>query len=553
MAGLFTRLLGFVIKDPAAEARAQLQSFAPPPQDDGALTVQWAGSAYGTTWDMEASARTEAELVTRYRQVAAYPEVTEAITQIVNDVVVDDDEQEVVALDFSDLEDELADPIKKRLEEELDGVLDLLRFKTHPYEVFRQWYVDGRLYYHAIIDKDHPDEGILELRNIDPRKIRRVREVRVLKRDGNELYQVVNEYFLYNDKGFGNRPGQAPSTTTVTGVKIAKDSIIHATSGLTDDSGTTVLGWLHPAIKYINQLRALEDAVIIYRLVRAPERRVWEIDVGNLPKAKAEALIRDVMTRHKNRVVYDAGTGNVRDDRRYMSLIDDFYLARRPDGSGNKVEVLPGGELTGRMDDVEYFLKRVYKSLGVPIGRLMPEDLYTVGRSSEITREELSFSRQVVRLRRRFAETLLGEALGRQLVLKRVMSPEDWRQLKLKIRFKWARDNFSAELMEREIMLGRADLVDRLMPYVGRFVSNEYIRRDVLKQDDDLIEELDEQMDKELDDPRYPPPGAEGPEMPGDMLPPGGDMGGGADLAAPEDMPRAPAAPKTEQKTPKKG
>lgn len=543
---LTQRLVGFLFKR-SQPPQENLPSFTPPDSADGAVTIQAVGGAYGSFVDMEGSVKTEAELVTRYRQLILSPEVNEAITQVVNDAVVDDDEQDVIALDIDEIE-EIPANVKKTIEKEFEEVLKLMRFRTHPYEIFKTWYVDGRMYYHVIIDKDHPDEGVKEFRFIDPRKIRRIREVAIKRGEGGtEIYTVVNEYFVYNDRGFQSKPGQtATNSTSVSGVKIAKDAIIHATSGVVDETGTLVLGYLHPAIKYINQLRAIEDAVVIYRLVRAPERRVWEIDVGNLPANRAEAHIRDVMVRHKNRLVYDASTGSVRDDRRYMNLMDDFYLARRPDGSGNKVEVLQGGELTDRIADVEYFLRRVYKSLGVPIGRLMPEDLYTIGRTSEITREELSFSRHIVRLRRKFAEGVLGEALGRQLILKGIMSPEDWDQIKHEIKYEWARDNFSAELMEREMMLSRCDALDRMMPYVGRFFSNEQIRRDVLKQDDEKIEEIDKQIDEEADDPQYPPPGAEGAQPPDGLVPPPGDSGPGAgeDLSGPENMPKAPAAPK---------
>jgi len=549
MAGPLANLYGFLFKDKARDQQVALPSFAPPPTDDGAVTVQAVGGAYGSFVDMEGSVRTEAELVTRYRTLALQPEVDEAIKQIVNDCVVDDEEQDVIALDTDEMED-VPENVRKVIEDEFKAVRDLLRFHTHPYELFRTWYIDGRLYFHVIIDRDRPAEGIKELRYVDPRKIRRIREVAQAARGAGDVqtYRVVNEYYVYNDRGFAPRPGQPQNVTTVTGVKIAKDSIVHATSGLTDETGTMVLGYLHPAIKLMNQLRAIEDAVIIYRLVRAPERRVWEIDVGNQPKAKAEQYIRDVMARHKNRLVYDSSTGAVRDDRRYMSLMDDFYLARRPDGSGNKVSVLQSGDLTDRIADVEYFLKRMYKSLGVPIGRLLPEDVYTIGRSSEITREELSFSRQVVRLRRRFAQGLLAEALGRQLILKGRVSPDDWRLFAPKLKFVWARDNFAAELMEREMMLGRLDQLDRMMPYVGRYFSNEQIRNDVLKQDDDQIKEIDEQIEGEEGAPQYPPPmgdpNAEAPDAMQPDTPP----------ETPDAMPKPPPGPKAPKpdKGPKK-
>lgn len=513
-------LLGFELRRKQRDDQLKLTSFTPPQNDDGALVVQAVGGGYGTYADLETAVRSEAELVVKYRQLAMQPEVDAAVDEVVNEAVVQDDEQDVVSIDMDDVED-MPDNIRKMITEEFSHLLGLFQFDTHAYEVFKRWYIDGRSYYHIIVDKDNLADGIKELRWVDPRKIRKVKEVLQKKQgDGDrtaaDMYKVVNEYYVYSERGFNYGQGTAMGRTnvspTMTGIKIAKDAIVHATSGLVDENGTMVLSYLNKAIKVMNQLRAVEDAVIIYRLVRAPERRVWYIDVGNLPKAKAEAYIRDIMTKHKNRLVYDSSTGQIRQDPKFMTLYEDFWLARREGGKGTQVETLPAGELASRLDDVVYFQKRLYKSLNVPVARLMPEDLYVTGKSSEITREEVNFSRFIDRLRKRFAQETFNDALCKQLALKGVMDPDDWDHFAHKIQYRWARDNFFSELKDNEVLRERLDTLNAAMPYVGRYMSNEQVRKNILRQTDEDMKEIDEQIADEADDPQYQQP-MEMPEM----------------------------------------
>ena len=366
-------------------------SFAPKEADDGALIVA-AGGAYGTYIDLDGTVRTEAELVTKYREMSLQPEIDTAVDEIVNESIsVDEDDTVDINLDSVNVPDR----VKKAIRDEFVNVLKILNFNKQAYEIYRRWYIDGRLYYHAIISRDAPQEGIKELRYVDPRKIRKVREIGKKRApggaDGSEavIPKIQNEYYVYNDKGFnyGNKV-VGPSTS---GMKIAKDSIVHVTSGLTDTQGTMVLSYLHKAIKPLNQLRTLEDALIIYRLARAPERRIWYIDVGNLPKMKAEQYVRDIMIKHKNRLIYDASTGEVRDDRKFMTMLEDYWLPRREGGRGTEVTTLPGGQTLGEMDDVLYFQKRLYQTLNVPVNRLNSDALFSIGRATEVTRDELKF------------------------------------------------------------------------------------------------------------------------------------------------------------------
>jgi Bacteriophage T4-like portal protein (Gp20) len=547
-------LLGFELRRKTDEEKKKLISFSPPENEDGSMVVQAVGGGYGTYADLEAAVRSEAELVIKYRQLALQPEIDAAIDEVVNESIVQDDEQEVVSIDLDDVED-MPDPIKEGIIEEFKGLLSLFEFDTHAYEVFKRWYIDGRMYWHIIVDKDNLQEGIKELRWVDPRKIRKIKEV-VQKRGqgqgsdvktGADLYKVVNEYYIYSERGFtygvGQGFGRQNISPTMTGVKIAKDAIVHATSGLVDENGTLVLSYLHKAIKVMNQLRAVEDAVIIYRLVRAPERRVWYIDVGNLPKAKAEQYMRDIMVRHKNRLMYDSSTGAIKQDPKFMTLYEDFWLARREGGRGTEVTTLPAGELAGRLDDVVYFQKRLYKSLNVPLARLMPEDLYVTGRSSEITREEVNFSRFIDRLRKRFAQESFNDAMCKQLALKGVMDPDEWDHFAHKIKYRWARDNFFSELKDNEVLRERLDTLAAAMPFVGRYMSNEQVRKNILRQTDDDMKEIDEQIAAEADNPQYQLQPEEMPEM-GQ----GGEPGQPDTSITPPDQEAPPGAPRANRK-----
>lgn len=528
------KLFGFEFKrqdqiDPAP-------SFAPKEADDGALVVA-AGGAYGTYIDLDGTVRTEAELVTKYREMSLQPEIDMAVDEIVNESI-SIDEEDIVSINLDNLD--IPNRVKKAIQEEFKIVLKLLDFNKRGYEIYRRWYIDGRLYYHAIISKDSPQDGLLELRYVDPRKIRKVREIGKKRApggaDGSEavIPKTQNEYYVYNDKGFNY--GNKVVGPTTAGMKIAKDSIVHVTSGLTDTQGTMVLSYLHKAIKPLNQLRTLEDSLIIYRLARAPERRIWYIDVGNLPKMKAEQYVRDIMVKHKNRLIYDASTGEVRDDRKFMTMLEDYWLPRREGGRGTEVTTLPGGQTLGEMDDVLYFQKKLYQTLNVPVNRLNSDALFSIGRATEVTRDELKFYKFITRIRGRFS-SLFNQVLEKQLVLKGIMSIEEWQQISNEVKYDFARDNYFTELKDAEIMQNRAQLMMTVEQggLIGKYYSHQWARRQILRQSDEDIDEQDKEIESEQNDPRWAPP-----ELPdADGMDEGGDQpdqdNQGADQNAPED------------------
>lgn len=492
-------LFGFEIKR-ARPPEANL-SFAPPENDDGAVTVA-AGGAYGTYVDLDGTVRTEAELISKYRDMSMHPEVDEAIDNIVNEVIVFEENQPLVDIVLDDIN--IGDNVKDIITQEFKQTLDLLEFNDIAWDIFKRWYIDGRLYYHAIINEAAPEEGVLEYRYIDPRKLRKIREVRKVRDRQNpqvNYVQVVNEYYVYNERGFvANMKNQAQAgiPTSTTGIRIAKDAIVNVSSGLTSSSGDMILSYLHQAIKPLNQLRALEDASVIYRLTRAPERRVFYIDVGNLPKIKAEQYVRDIMTKFKNKLVYDASTGAVKDDRKFMTMLEDFWLPRREGGRGTEITTLPGGANLGQMDDVLYFQKRLYSALNVPISRLQPETLYTLGRATEISRDEVKFARFIDRLRSKFSQLFI-RTLEKQLTLKGILSGDEWDLIKNHIKFKFAKDNYFEELKQSEIIRNRFDIAAQLDPLVGKYVSRTWIRKNVLKQTDEEMQMLDSEMEFELE------------------------------------------------------
>jgi hypothetical protein len=472
-----------------------LASFAPKEQEDGAVVIA-AGGSFGTYVDLDGTVRTEAELVTKYREMSLQPECDAAVDEIVNEIM-SIDETKIVSIILDDIE--LSDKVKKAIREEFENCLNLLNFNRQAYEIVRRWYIDGRLYYHVLVDEKDPKAGIKEVRYVDPRKIRKVREISKKRVKGGEMAEAViqrtqNEYYIFNDKGFnyGNK-AVGPSTT---GLRIAKDSILHITSGLTDTQGTMVLSYLHKAIKALNQLRTLEDALVIYRLARAPERRIWYIDVGNLPKMKAEQYVRDIMVKHKNRLIYDASTGEIRDDRKFMTMLEDYWLPRREGGRGTEVTTLAGGQTLGQMDDVLYFQKKFLQTLSVPVNRLNSDALFSLGRATEVTRDELKFARFISRLRGRFA-TIFIKMLEKQLVLKQIMTIEDFALIQQKIRFDFAKDNYFTELKDAEILDNRISLARNFQDMVGKYYSNEWVRKNVLKQSDDEIEDMDEEIAEE--------------------------------------------------------
>jgi hypothetical protein len=481
-------------------------SFAPPSNDDGAVVVA-AGGAYGTFVDLEGTARTEAELVTRYRDMSLVADVERAIDEIVNESIVSDVRQDTVKINLDKLN--YAENIKTVIIQEFNNIKMLLDFENQAYEIYKKWYVDGRLYYHAIIDDTNPKLGIRELRNIDPRKIRKVREQKK-KRDPKSqtvLTQNQREYFIYNEKGYNSQGiGSGAVAASTTGVKIAKDSIVHCVSGLMDNNGSMVLSYLHKAIKPLNQLRVLEDATVIYRLSRAPERRIFYIDVGNLPKMKAEQYLRDMMIRHKNRLVYDASTGEVRDDRKFMTMLEDYWLPRREGGKGTEITTLPGGENLGKIEDVEYFQQKMYQSLNVPVTRLQSEQVYSIGRATEITRDEVKFSKFIKRLRSRFS-MLFIKCLEKQLVLKGITTTDDWKIMSQFIEFDFASDDYYEELKETEVLTTRVQVASQMAPYIGKYYSHDWVRKNIFKQNDEEMLEQDEEIKNELgNNLLYPPP-----------------------------------------------
>jgi hypothetical protein len=436
--------------------------------------------------------------------MALQPEIDAAVDEIVNETM-SIDEPNIVNIVLDNLE--VGEKVKKAIRDEFANILNILNFQNRAYEIYRRWYIDGRLYYHAIIDDKDLTSGIKELRYIDPRKIRKIREVvkkKVPGGDGGDVVipKTMNEYYIFNEKGFNF--GNKSSGPTSNGLKIAKDTIVHITSGLTDTNGTMVLSYMHKAIKSLNQLRTLEDALVIYRLARAPERRIWYIDVGNLPKMKAEQYVRDIMIKHKNRLIYDGTTGEVRDDRKFMTMLEDYWLPRREGGRGTEVTTLPGGQTLGEMDDVLYFQKKLYQTLNVPVNRLNSDALFSLGRATEVTRDELKFARFISRLRGRFSQ-LFTSLLEKQLVLKGIMSIEDWQNICTDVKYDFAKDNYFTELKDAEILENRVNLLalmDQSM-LLGKYYSHEWVRKNVLHQSDDEIEDMDKEIEAEANDPRW--------------------------------------------------
>jgi hypothetical protein len=485
-------LFGFEIARRKTEDEQSAQpSFTPPSNEDGALTISSA-AYYGTYVDLDGTAKNEVELISRYREMAMQPEIESAIDDIMNESIVQDDDGKIIGIVLDDLDQ--PEKIKKAIKEEFSTVLRLFNYKHMAQDIFRRYYIDGRLYYNVIIDKQNPVAGIKELRYIDPRKLRKVREIKKKKdeRTGAEVIDVTNEYYIYNDKVVsGSSSNYGPL-----GVRITTDSIISVVSGLMDSRRAVVLSYLHKAIKPLNQLRMIEDATVIYRISRAPERRIFYIDVGNLPKLKAEQYLRDIMVKYKNKLVYDANTGEVRDDRKFLSMMEDFWLPRREGGKGTEITTLPGGQNLGELEDVKYFQKKLYNSLSVPISRLEPAQGFSIGRSSEVTRDELKFAKFVDRLRNKFAD-IFNQALRVQCVLKGICTADEWDQFKEHIYYDFIKDNNFAELKEAELMKERLGLLGAVDPYTGRYFSQAWIQRNVLRLTDDQIKEMQSEIDEE--------------------------------------------------------
>jgi adenylate cyclase class IV len=476
-------------QEQSASQQDSNKSFALPQNDDGAVTIQ-SGAYYGTYVDLDGVVRNEIELITRYREMSMQPELETAIDEIVNESIVNTAKDKAVEINLDDLKQ--PESVKKKIRDEFDVVLKLLNFGNMGHEIFRRWYVDGRMFYHVIIDDASAAKGIQELRYIDPRRIRKIREIQKTKdpRTTIDVINKINEYYLYNERGIIGAHSNL-------GAKIAIDAIINVNSGLMDSKRAMVLSYLHKAIKPLNNLRMIEDATVIYRLSRAPERRIFYIDVGNMPTIKAEQYLKDIMTKYRNKLVYDSTTGEIKDDRKHLSMLEDFWLPRREGGKGTEITTLPGGQNLGELEDVKYFERKLYKALGVPIGRLEQQPGGGIlGRSTEITRDELKFSKFIDRLRNKFS-TLFDDILRVQLVMKKVCTEEEWKEFKEDVYYDFKKDNNFDELKESELLMNRIATLQAVDPYVGRYYSMQWVRKNILMMDDDDIEEIQGQIEEE--------------------------------------------------------
>jgi len=496
------KLFGFTIGREEEENPAKIQSFAEKENLEGALQISPIAGAYGTYLDIEGAVKNEAELITRYREMVMYPEAEYAVDDIVNEAIVTSIGKGPVDIVLDHLDQ--SSSIKTKIQTEFKEILTLLDFGNQCYETFRRWYVDGRLYYHIIIDVDNPKKGIQELRYIDPRKIRKVKHLKkvgVKDGDGQTIPVTTNgaEYFIYNERGLDQKGGGQ-------GIKIAKDSVCYTHCGLLDAKKSMIISHLHKAIKPYNQLKMLEDAVVIYRIARAPERRIFYVDVGNLPKIKAEQYLRDIMVKFKNRLVYNSATGEISDEREHRTMLEDYWLPRREGGRGTEITTLPGGQNLGEIEDVVYFRRKLYKAMNVPASRLEQEGGFNIGRSAEITRDEVKFGKFVTRLRSRFGQLFLS-LLETQLRLKSVVTEEDWNDFKPNIYFDWQKDTHFIELQETEILRSRIEMLRDMEEFKGEYFSKEWLRKNVLRHSSEDIEMIDKQISSEA-----PAEGEEEPE-----------------------------------------
>ncbi len=542
-----TKLFGFSIED--NEPLSPTAVSPVPPNDEDGVDHYMSSGFFGSYVDLEGVYRTEFELIKRYREMALHPEVDSAIEDIINEAIVTDLNDAPVKLDLDNLN--ASDGIKNKIRSEFKFIVDLMDFDRKAHEIYRNWYVDGRIYYHKIIDLKNPHEGLQELRYIDAMKMRHIRkqskkpEDRLKAAKGSNSdnpmdyeWPEIEEYFIYNPKA-SYPTGNVNATGASQGIKIAKDAISYTTSGLVDRNKGAVLSYLHKAIKSLNQLRMIEDSLVIYRLSRAPERRIFYIDVGNLPKVKAEQYLRDVMMRYRNKLVYDASTGEIRDDKKYMAMLEDFWLPRREGGRGTEITTLPGGQNLGEITDIEYFKKKLYRSLNVPPSRMDGEGGFNLGRSSEILRDELKFTKFVGRLRKRFSN-MFNDMLKTQLLLKNVITPEDWEVMSEHIQYDFLYDNHFTELKESELLNERLGSLEAVQPYVGKYFSQDWVRRKVLRQTDEEIIEQDAQIEKEIKDGTIPDPATIDPEtglpLMDDPMMGGGEqeMGLGTPVASPD-------------------
>jgi hypothetical protein len=521
------KLFGFTFggRDVVKAEKPEQASFTLPSAaqlDDGAVTVTQ-NAYYGTYVDLEGSVRNEIELITRYREMSNHPECQMAIDEIVNEAITHDDQGKVVDIVLDNLKQ--PESIKKKIIEEFNNVQRMLNFNNLADDLFKRWYIDGRMFYHVIVNDKNPKEGIQELRYIDPRKIRKVREIKKDRdpKTGAMIIVSVAEYYVYNDRGTTT---QTFTANVGQGLRIAPDSIINVNSGLMDAKNTFVISYLHKAIKPLNQLRMIEDAIVIYRISRAPERRIFYIDVGNLPRGKAEQYLRDIMIKYRNKLVYDANTGEIRDERKHMSMLEDFWLPRREGGKGTEITTLPAGQNLGELEDVKYFQKKLLQSLNVPYSRLESQEggLAGLGRSQEVTRDELKFAKFVIRLRNKFSQ-VFDDALRIQLTLKGICTREEWDEFKENIYYDFRKDNNFTELREAELLQNRLQMVQLVDPFVGRYFSNHYVQNKILMMTDEEIEAMQKQIQEEKE------------TLPDDMQGPvlGGPPQGAEPQAEPED------------------
>jgi hypothetical protein len=545
------KLFGFSIEDDDKKSKS-IVSPVPQNNEDGSDYYIQSGF-YGQYVDLEGVYRTEYDLIRRYREMALHAECDSAIEDVVNEALVSDLYDSPVEIELSNLN--ASDKLKKIIREEFKFIKEVMDFDKKCHEIFRNWYVDGRVFYLKVIDVKKPEEGIKELRYIDPMKIKHVRQEKKPNNKsgvnisnfnsltGNQvLYPEIEEYFIYT--AASNYPSGTLSSSAKNSVKIAKDSITYCTSGLVDRTKGTVLSYLHKAIKPLNQLRMIEDSLVIYRISRAPERRIFYIDVGNLPKVKAEQYLKEVMSRYRNKLVYDASTGEVRDDRKFMSMMEDFWLPRREGGRGTEITTLPGGQNLGELSDIEYFQKKLYRSLGVPESRIAGSgDGFNLGRSSEILRDELKFSKFVGRLRKRFAN-LFNDMLRTQLILKNIVTPEDWNRMNDHIQYDFLYDNHFAELKESELLTNRLTTLTSMEAYIGKYFSTEYVRKKILRQTDEEIIEIDAQIDDEIEKGILPDPNAPVDEAGNPIQEPGMEGGVPPEEVPPEEVPLEEVPPK---------
>ena len=533
-----TKLFGFSIEPSESKSKSEI-SPVPPNNGDGVDNFIASGF-YGSYVDIEGAYRNEHELIKRYREMAIHPEVDNAIEDVVNEAIVSDLYDSPVEIELSNIN--ASDKLKDLIRKEFRYIKELLDFDKKSHEIFRNWYVDGKIYYHKVIDLKKPEEGIKELRYIDPMKMKFVRQEKKVNKGvqgidlsrttetSKVLYPEIEEYFVYSPKP--NFPvGMVSGAAGQKGIKMAKDTVTYVTSGLVDRNKGSILSYLHKAIKALNQLRMIEDSLVIYRLSRAPERRIFYIDVGNLPKVKAEQYLREVMSRYRNKLVYDANTGEVRDDRKFMSMMEDFWLPRREGGRGTEITTLPGGQNLGELSDIEYFQKKLYRALAVPESRIASDGGFNLGRSSEILRDELKFTKFVGRLRKRFAH-IFSDMLKTQLILKNIITPEDWEKISDHIQYDFIYDNQFAELKESELMNERLGTLATIEPYIGKYYSVDYVRRKILRQTDTEMQEIDMQIEKEIAAGIIPDPNSVDP-ITGEPLPGGDELLG--DIPVDED------------------